>query len=119
MLNNSQEGVSADQCRFRLTSSQFIENRSGLKLTGGDGQLFLCRFSQNRESGAELTGGRIRINSSSFIQNSGVGILLDNARGSIIGSVLSDNRQVTCITVAVNLLSPCLTGGVVRMRNRY
>lgn len=92
VLNNSQEGVAADQCRFRLTSSQFIENRSGLRLTGGDGQLLLCRFSQNRESGAELMGTRIRINSSSFIQNSGVGILLENARGSITGSVFSDNR---------------------------
>ena len=92
MLNNSQEGVTADQCRFRLTSSQFVENRSGLRLIGGDGQLLLCRFSQNRESGAELIGARIRINSSSFIQNSGVGMLLENARGSIVGSVFSDNR---------------------------
>lgn len=92
VLSNSQEGVSADQCRFRLTSSQFIENRSGLRLTGGDGQLLLCRFSQNRESGAELVRARIRINSSSFIQNNGVGILLENARGSVVGSVFSDNR---------------------------
>ncbi|MCE1226904.1 MAG: right-handed parallel beta-helix repeat-containing protein [Geobacteraceae bacterium] len=92
VLNNSQEGVAADQCRFRLTSSQFVENRSGLRLTGGDGQLLLCRFSQNRESGAELVSARIRINSSSFIQNSGVGILLENARGSIVGSVFSENR---------------------------
>jgi hypothetical protein len=92
VLNNSQEGVAADQCRFRLTSSQFVENRSGLRLTGGDGQLFLCRFSQNRESGAELVGVRVRISNSSFIQNSGVGILLENARGSVVGSVFSDNR---------------------------
>lgn len=92
VLGNSQEGVAADQCRFRLTSSLFAENRSGLRLTGGDGQLFLCRFSQNRESGAELVGVRIRINSSSFIQNSGVGLLLENARGSVAGSVFGDNR---------------------------
>ena len=92
VLNNSQEGIAADQCRFRLTNSQFVENRSGLRLTGGDGQLLLCRFSQNRESGAELMGTRIRINSSSFIQNSGAGILLENARGSVVGSVFSNNR---------------------------
>ncbi len=95
VLNNSQEGVAADQCRFRLTSSQFVENRSGLRLTGGDGQLLLCRFSQNRESGAELVGVRVRISSSSFIQNSGVGLLLENARGSVIGSVFSDNKAGT------------------------
>ena len=37
-------------------------------------------------------GTRIRINSSSFIQNSGAGILLENARGSVVGSVFSNNR---------------------------
>lgn len=93
VLANSQEGVAADQCRFRLTGSQFAENRSGLRLTGGDGQLFLCRFYQNRESGADLTAVRVRINSSSFTQNSGVGVLLENARGSVVGSVFNDNKS--------------------------
>lgn len=92
IMNNSQEGVLADQCRFRLSGSLFAENRCGIKLTGGDGQIFLCRFSQNRENGAEMAGVRIRVNNSSFTQNAGVGMLLENARGSVVGSSFSGNR---------------------------
>jgi len=92
MLNNSQEGIVSDQCRFRLTSSVFSENRNGVRLSGGDGQVFLCRFFQNRENGAELIGARIRINNSTFLQNAGVGIVLENARGTVVGSVFENNK---------------------------
>lgn len=89
---NSQEGVFADQCRFKLSGCLFAENRCGTRLTGGNGQIFLCRFEQNRENGAELEGVRIRINNSSFTQNAGVGIVLEHARGSVVGSAFTDNR---------------------------
>jgi hypothetical protein len=92
IINNSQEGIVADQCRFRLNSSLFAENRSGVKFTGGDGQFFLCRFYQNRENGAELAGVRIRISNTAFTRNAGVGLLIENARGSIAGSAFSENR---------------------------
>ena len=95
MLNNSQEGIVSDQCRFRLTSSVFAENRNGIRLNGGDGQIFLCRFYQNREHGAELIGTRIRINNSSFLQNAGAGILLENARGTVVGSAFENNKGAT------------------------
>jgi hypothetical protein len=92
VLNNAQEGIAAEQCRFRLTSSLFAENRTGIRLNGGDGQVLLCRFYQNRENGAELLGTRIRIKTSSFIQNTGTGILLENARGTVVGSSFGKNR---------------------------
>lgn len=89
---NSQEGVLTDQCRFKLSGSQFTHNRCGIKLTGGDGQIFLCRFFKNRENGVELAQVRIRITNSTFSQNTGFGMVLENARGSIVGSAFSDNR---------------------------
>jgi len=92
VVNNSQEGILADQCRFRMNGSLFAENRCAIKLTGGDGQIFLCRFYKNRENGAELTGVRIRVNNSSFTQNAGVGMVLENTRGSVVGSSFSGNR---------------------------
>lgn len=91
ILNNAQEGIAAEQCRFRLTSSVFAENRTGIRLNGGDGQVFLCRFSQNRENGAELSGTRIRIKASSFLQNAGIGLLLKNARGTAVASSFGKN----------------------------
>lgn len=92
IINNSQEGIVADHCRFRLSSSLFAENRSGVRFTGGDGQFFLCRFYQNRENGAELTGVRIRISNAAFTRNAGVGLVIENARGSVVGSAFSENR---------------------------
>ena len=92
IISNSQEGIVADHCRFRLSSSLFAENRSGVRFTGGDGQFFLCRFYQNRENGAELAGVRIRINNSAFIRNAGVGLVIENARGSVVGSAFTENR---------------------------
>lgn len=91
MLNNAQEGIAAEQCRFRLTGSLFAENRTGIRLNGGDGHVFLCRFSHNRENGAELLGTRIRINASSLLQNAGIGLLLENARGTVVGSSFGKN----------------------------
>jgi hypothetical protein len=92
ITNNSQEGIVAEQCRFRLTGSLLAENRSGARFTGGDGQFFLCRFYQNRENGVMLTGVRIRINNSTFARNTGTGLVIDNVRGSVVGSVFSENK---------------------------
>jgi len=92
VTNNSQEGIVAEQCRFRLTGSLLAENRNGVRVTGGDGQFFLCRFYQNRESGAMLTEARIRINNSTFAQNADTGLVIENVRGSVAGSVFSENK---------------------------
>lgn len=89
--NNSQEGIIADQSRFRLTNSLFTENRNGIQLKAGDGQIFLCRFFRNRGDGVELKGTRVRVSNSSFSSNSGVGVSLDNARGTIMNSSFENN----------------------------
>lgn len=98
VLNNSQEGVLADQARFRINNCLFAENRCGIRLITGDGQIFLSRFYGNRENAAELTGVRIRIATSSFFRNGGAGLLVENARGSIVGSSLGENKAGNLIT---------------------
>ena len=89
---NSQEGMIAEQCRFRLSNSLFSDNRLGIRLSGGDGQMLLCRFQQNRENGAELVGVKARISNAAFVQNNGFGLMLDGARGMVVGSVFSENK---------------------------
>ncbi len=93
IISNAQEGIIAEQCRFRFTDSLFSQNRIGGSFTGGHGQLLICKFHQNRENGAEFSGVRIRITSSSFQTNAGVGVLLKNARGSITSSTFNDNYR--------------------------
>lgn len=91
VLNNSQEGVVTEQSRFRISNSLFAENRSGARFVEGDGQIFLCSFQQNRVNGVEVRGARIKLRNSSFSRNAGVGLLLDDARGMLTGSVLNGN----------------------------
>jgi len=91
VLNNSQEGVVTEQSRFRISNSLFAENRSGARFVEGDGQIFWCSFQQNRVNGAEVRGARIKLRNSNFSRNAAVGLLLDDARGMLTGSALSDN----------------------------
>ncbi len=92
IMNNSQEGISAEQSRYRISNSTVSENRTGASLRGGEGQITLTRFQQNRENGLELKNVRIRINNSLFTQNSGIGIQMENSRGTMVGSALYDNK---------------------------
>lgn len=81
-----------DQSRFRLSGCNAIDNRVGVLIKGGDGQLQQCRFSLNRESGLSVAAARIKMVHCSFQDNLGVGLLLDNARGSVSQSAFNQNK---------------------------
>ena len=91
-VKQAQEGLLADQCRFRIAGCRFAENRTGARLISGDGQIVLSRFLDNREHGADFSGTRVRVTNSTFSNNTGSGIVLDNTRGFISGSALAANK---------------------------
>jgi len=90
--NNSQEGLIVDQSRFKLTGCSAQDNRIGILLKGGDGQLLQCRFALNRESGLSAVGARLKIMHAAFQDNLGVGLRLEGARGSVTQSAFSHNK---------------------------
>lgn len=96
--SNAQEGLLADNCRFRIASSHFLNNRSGAFIKSGEGQILQSSFSENRENGLSLIGTKARIQNSSFKSNIHAGILLDGARGSVSGSMFSKNRYANIIS---------------------
>lgn len=89
---NSQEGLLAEQCRFKISGCSAIDNRIGMVLKGGDGQLQQCRFTLNREGGLSAVGTRLKIVHSSFQDNLGVGLKLEGARGSVTQSAFNHNK---------------------------
>lgn len=89
---NSQEGLVLDQGRFKLSGCSALDNRVGIVLKGGDGQIQQCRLARNREAGLAATGTRLKILHSSFQDNLGTGLLLDGARGSVSQSAFNQNR---------------------------
>jgi len=90
--NNSQEGLVVDQSRFKLSGCSAQDNRIGILLKGGDGQLLQCRFTLNRESGLSAVGTRLKIMHAAFQDNLGVGLRLEGARGSVTQSAFSQNK---------------------------
>lgn len=91
--NNSQEGMLFEQSRFRISDSALVENRSGIQAVGGEGHVLFTRFAANREQGAVVRDARIRISDSRFTDNGGSGLLLENVRGSAIGSSFANNGK--------------------------
>lgn len=89
---NSQEGLVVEQCRFKLSGCSAIDNRVGIMLKGGDGQVQQCRLTLNREAGLWAVDTRLKIVYSSFQDNLGIGLLLDRARGSVSQSAFSQNK---------------------------
>lgn len=92
LRGNGQEGLVADQCRFKMSGCSAVDNRIGLLLKGGEGQLHQCRFSLNREAGLSVVGSRLKIVYAAFQDNLGVGLRLDGARGSVTQSAFTQNR---------------------------
>lgn len=99
---NSQEGLVAEQCRFKISGSSATDNRVGVLLQGGDGQLQQCRFSLNRTSGLSIAGSRVRITLSSFQDNFGTGLRLEGAHGSVTQSSFSHNRGGNLVNVGTD-----------------
>lgn len=92
LLRNAQEGLLADQCRYRLQGVTATDNRVGIYLKGGDGQVLQGRFSRNREAGLALVATRARVQHSSFSGNGGVGLWSDNARGVAVNNAFNNNE---------------------------
>lgn len=92
LRGNSQEGLVADQCRFKLSGCSADDNRIGLLLKGGEGQVQQCRLTLNREAGLVAAGSRLKVTYSTFQDNLGVGLRVEGARGSVTQSVFTRNR---------------------------
>lgn len=92
LQRNSQEGLAADQCRYRVIGSSAVENRIGIYLKDGEGQIQQSRFSRNREAGLMVAGSKLRVQQSSFQGNLGVGLRLDSTRGMAINNAFSLNE---------------------------
>lgn len=88
---NSQEGGIIRGGRFKIENSRFEQSRTGLKIFNSEGQIAGSQFKNNREDGAVLEESVIKISSSGFTQNRASGLVVNNVKGGIIGSSLTNN----------------------------
>jgi len=89
--DNSRQGILAEECRIKFTSSEVSGNAVGASIEGGEGQLFMCRFKRNTDTALHLAAARLRINRCQISENLRDGIRLEDGRATIWGNAFSGN----------------------------
>jgi hypothetical protein len=92
-----QYGMSVEECRIRIRSSEFADNNVGAIIKGGEGQLFRSRFVRNRELALSMAGARVKVNSSLFADNLGDAVKVADRRSLIYGSAFTNNAGYNLI----------------------
>lgn len=90
--NNENYGILSEDCRIKITSAEISANGSGVRLTGGEGQILTSRFSGNRETALHLSGSRIKVQRCLFINNNQDALRLEDGRSLIWGNAFSGNK---------------------------
>jgi hypothetical protein len=92
LKENEQSGITAADCRVRLTSCRVMANGGGARLAGSEGQITGTRFVANRGVGLELLDTRIKVHQNLFAETSGDGIRVNDGRSLIWGNSFEGNR---------------------------
>lgn len=88
---STQQALFAEDCRIKCNSSEFSDNVGGAQFLGGEGQIFLTRFSRNREVALHLAKARLKISRCQIANNIRTGIKLEDDRATIWGNAIYDN----------------------------
>ncbi|HEY3308947.1 MAG TPA: right-handed parallel beta-helix repeat-containing protein [Desulfuromonadaceae bacterium] len=88
---SEQQGILAEDCRIRISNCELSANAVGAKLKGGEGQIFLTRFTKNSATGLHLSGARVKVQRCLFAENLADGIQMDDGRGVVLTSSFINN----------------------------
>lgn len=88
---NEQYGLVSDDCRVKISATEFSANGTGASFKGGEGQILMSRFIKNRETALHLSGSRMKIQRCRFSDNSRDAIRLEDGRALVSGNIFSSN----------------------------
>jgi hypothetical protein len=91
VTGSSQQAILSEDCRLKFNSCEFFENVIGVRIKGGEGQLFLSRFVRNRETALHLSSARLKISRCQISDNFRDGVWLDDDFATIWGNSISAN----------------------------
>lgn len=85
--NNLQSGLELSDCRIKISGGNISGNELGVRIKGGEGQLFMTSFQRNKRSALHLLGSRVKVQRCLFAYNSqdavrtedGLALLMNNA----------------------------------------
>jgi hypothetical protein len=91
IMNNLQTGLEADECRIRITGGEFSGNALGARIKGGEGQIVMSRFFQNRQTALHLSGSNIKIQRCLFAENRQDALLVDDGQSLLLNNAFISN----------------------------
>lgn len=93
LRENEQSGITAADCRVRLTSGAVVANGGGIRLAGSEGQVTRTRFVANRGVGLDLVDTRLKVHQNLFANTAGDGVRVNDGRSLIWGNSFEGNRD--------------------------
>lgn len=91
LRENEQSGITAADCRIRLSSCQLVKNGGGAHLAESEGQITGTRFVANRGVGLDLVATRLKVHRNLFADTSGDGMRVNDGRSLIWGNSFVGN----------------------------
>jgi len=89
--NNQQTGLEADECRIKITGGEFSGNELGARISGGEGQIVMCRFLKNRQTALHILGSRIKIQRCQFAENLQDALRVEDGLALLLNNVFNSN----------------------------
>lgn len=103
---NTQQGILSDDCRLKISSCEVVDNAAGARIRGGEGRLFMSRFTRNRDTALHITGARLTINRCRIADNLRDGMLLSDGRAVVWDNDFSGNAGYNLVSAGLeNLLA--------------
>lgn len=91
LRENEQSGITAVECRVRLSSCWLVKNGGGAHLAESEGQVVGTRFVANRGVGLDLVATRLKVQGNLFADTSGDGMRVSDGRSLIWGNSFEGN----------------------------
>ena len=89
--DSKQQGILAENTRIKISNCDLSANAVGAMLKGGEGQIFLTRFTNNQATGLHLSGARVKVQRCLFAENIADGLQMDDGQGVVFLSGFVDN----------------------------
>ena len=91
VTDNGRQGIRADECRLRISSCSISSNGVGAVVTGGEGMIFMTRFTGNRDTALQLGAARMKVNRSLFADNDHDALRTEDGRATVWGCAFRGN----------------------------
>lgn len=91
MTNNRTTGMDADGCRIKISGGDISGNSSGVHIRGGEGEVTMSRFHNNRQTALHLTGSRIKVQRCLFADNSQDALRTEDGSSLLLYNAFSSN----------------------------